>query len=306
LPRLSLRSHLESLKKLGKISAKMIGNYASAIKRLDVDVVDTDDLQAFWTYLASRLPQYDANDTLVKGIPYSYIMHANALASSMLKWHGIESKGPGYGAFGARLGKLESKGVGAYTEKEIKLILDATKGMGFGLYRLVIFLVYTGAKISSAEGARISDFREVPGFDRVRAVPLIGKNGHPYVGIISKKAAKRIYDYDPHLTDSVSGYDERRKSNFSTYNRAQLAYRISQAGLFDKVTQNRNIMNSFRKFFAARLFEDGLASKDIELLMGHMPSGLAYKADAAGTKKITERAAAAYSKSSLVEWEAWG
>jgi len=309
MPRLSLRSHVKHLQQEDRLSPKTIENYSSAIDRLNIDVVDTDRLSEFWDYLGSCLPEFDSEGVMVRGKPYSYVMHANALASSMLSLQGITAKGPGYDNFRARLGRYTRHSPAPYTEEQVKLLLrESRMRRGFGLYRLLIFLVYTGAKISYAQGVKISDFKEVPGYDKVLAVSMRARK-HRYTAMISRKAAEQIQFYNLRDDDLISGHDGTKKSSFTTYNRALLAYTITSAGISQQVTENRAITDSFRKFFAAKMFEDGIGSDDISLLMGQVPNTLAYKAHTAAggrpVENVIHRLAAAYSKSSLATWEAW-
>lgn len=307
---LSLLKHIDYLESGGRLAKATINNYRYAAKRLSIEIINTDKLPELWAFLSSKLPDPGADGSLIRGGSFGYVFQVNGAIGSLLTLNNITEKGPGYNAFRKKLGKLGHITQG-YTDDQLRLLLEVSKRSGwtFGLYRLLVFLIYTGVRISSAANVKFSGFKPVEGVNGVWAVTVMG-TGRAYDAIISSRALEHMKSRNPRNSDLISGYKpEIMKSSFANYNRSLLARVIVSRGISQDVSMNTSIFNSIRKAFAARLSEDGVNSDDISLLLGQVPNTLAYKvhmtSDASTKDKVITRIAKAYANSSFPTWEAW-
>jgi integrase len=269
---LSLVKHIDYLESKGRLAKATINNYRYAAERLNIDIINTDKLSELWTSLSSQLPEPGSEGTPVKGRRFGYVFHVNGAIGSLLARHNITEKGSGYNSFREKLGKLRHVPQG-YTDDQLRLLLKASKrsGYNFGLYRLLVFLIYTGVRISSAANVKFSDFKPVEGLNGVFAVRVVG-TGRTYDAIISSNALEHMKSKNPKGSDLMSGYKPGiMKSSFSNYNRSLLARAIISKGISQEVSLNTSIFHSIRKAFAARLLEDGVESDMISLLLGQVP-----------------------------------
>lgn len=309
MPVLKIDDHLEYLAKSRGLSQSTLDNYTYAKDRLGIQEIDTDNLSGLWTKLAELLPDVDAGTgRTLNGLPYGYLANFNGLVCGLLSLRNINYKSYEYNIFRERLGKLSAHSPEAYTDEQLRLILKESRtSKGFGLFRVLLFLTYSGCRISSAHGVKFSEMKEVPNYPKVLSVPLIGK-GHRYTGIISKKAVEVMRFHNFSDLDLISGHKDTMKSSFAKYHRSLLIASIKRAGIFD-VTENTDATRSIRKWFTLRLANHGIDSDSISLLLGHVPQSLAFKvyATAKGTtmEKLTQRVADAYCRSSLVDLEMW-
>ena len=307
---LKIDDHIEYLAKARGLAPTTLQNYRYAAGRLGIEFIDTAKLPDLWTRLDGMLPDVDPDTgKTLSGIPYGYFNHVVGLVCGLLSLRNMDYRSYEYNVFREKLGRLARHSPEAYTDDHLRLILkESRSSKGFALFRLLIFLTYTGARISSAHGVKFSDFKDVPGYADVLQVPLVGK-GHRYTGIISRKAfdAMKFHNYDE-SNDNISGHSDTMKSSFAAYNRSLLNSIIKRAGIFE-VTENTDATRSIRKWFTIALANAGTDSDSISLLLGQIPQSLAFKvyATAKGTtaERLTQRAADAYSKSPLVNLEMW-
>ncbi|MGI0016364.1 MAG: hypothetical protein ACREBU_23335, partial [Nitrososphaera sp.] len=247
---LSLDEHIDYLETKRGLAKTTIRNYRYAAKHLNITNINTDALADLWTYLSSQLPEYGADGSLIKNGHYAYVFHANSAISSLLSMHGLTAKGSEYDVLREKLGRLKHVPEG-YTEEQLKTLLKASKWSArhFGLYRLLIFLIYTGVRISSAANVRFSDFKQVEGVDGVWAVRVVGK-GRKYDAIISAKALEHMKLWNPYYSDLITGFNPKiMKSSFANYNRSLLVHAIMSKGISQDVTINTAIFHSIRKAF---------------------------------------------------------
>lgn len=310
----SLLKHIDYLEKERNLAPNSILAYRKASSRLGIDEIDFDALPKLWSKLYDNLPDMTEDGVVTKEGLWGYVTIIRGPIWSLLKMMDIEPKGLEFHMLEEKIAKLKDiKGIPkGYTEAQIKLLLRESRfaGYRYGLFRLLIFLTYTGCRISAAAGIDpYKDFREIPEVPGVLAVRVTSKR-HTYDAIIAKHAYEEILRWNPASSPTLSGHREgTMKSSFSDYNRALLEYVISSKSLGKDLSVDTSIFHSIRKFFSNKLTEDEVPFDDISLLLGQKPNSLAFKAYiSAGGKtmeKITVRCAKAYARTSFMTWQAW-
>lgn len=307
---LSITEHIDYLESKRRLAKTTIRNYRYAVKRLKIENIDTSALADTWNYLSSQLPEHAANGEVVKNGHYGYVLQVNGVIGSLLKFHEVKAKGAEFDMLRKKLESMRHV-PDAYTSDQLKILLSKTKwsGNNLGLYRLLVFLIYSGVRISSAAKVKFSEMKPVDGVDGVYAVRVEAK-GRQYDAIINKRAVEHMQFWNPSKSDLISGHrPETMKSSFSDYNRSRLAAAITSAEISEQVSVNTSIFNSIRKAYITRLEDDKIESDDMRLLLGLLPNTLAYKprTTSGGNtgESITTRIAKAYANSSFMTWEAW-
>jgi integrase len=302
-----------------------LSNYAYASRKLGIEAIETASLPELWKRLSDLLDtdtanrQYNpepSNRLTKRPLYYGYVKQFYQFARDMLNHYAIEVK-PSV-ELNVFLDKLASKKhipVG-YNDAQVKLLLDASQSMmgqkDWGLYRLLLLLLYSGIRISAASNVRFTSFKPVDGVDDVLTfrVEGTGTKGHPYNAIISKHVVAEMQRYNPFQTDYITNHREGSNStSFASYNRSQLAYTIIAKGLREKVSVNTSIFHSLRKTFMSKLARFSVEADNISLLAGQIPNTLAYKAYIQTPGKtdddVTVRIARAYANSGMTKWKAW-
>jgi len=299
---LSIRDYIKYKRKHGFINANTETRLNDAVDSLQIEQVNTDDINSIWLALRKRMEDKNTYADV-------RLMRDN-LVLPLLKRNGVAFvRGVEYSDLNDLL-KQRVKQISKvpYSDEQIKILLAAVdRANDYGLYRLIILLTYSGIRIQSASNVKVSKMTLLP--EGVYAFVVTSKK-HTYTAFLSPIAYNRIEQVSGGTMDYITNHRaDTYKSSFSNYCRAKLAYAIISAGVQDSVTKGTSIMHSFRKNFASRIANDGLANEDVSLLLGHIPNTLAYKAyiTMAGrkTEHIVSRSAKAYAKTSLMNLEVW-
>lgn len=310
VPLISVKEHIKYLRDKRGVKENTIREYVYSASKLGILELDTDRLPALWNKLAEMLPTRDPQTNQLSNKKYGYIYKMRILIESMLRLHNVAKDSYEYNVFIEQLDKLKHVPV-AYTEEQVRLLIKEAKfaGRNFGLYRLLVFMTYTGCRVTSCANVMFSKMKTVDEVPNVYAVPVIGK-GHAYDAIIAKHVVNELQSWNPARTDYISNWSgEVHKSCFADYNRSLLGHVIVSKGIQDKITVDTTIFHSIRKFFANKLAEDEVESDNISLLLGQIPNSLAWKAyitsQGKNMAKVTIRAAKAYARTSFMTTKYW-
>lgn len=317
MPIFSLKDHIKYLRDKRGVKENTLYNYVYAAKNLGITQVDTDDLPVLWARLTVMLPTRNPTTNELSNKNYGNVYKFRILVMSLLNLHNVPFESYEYNVLVDQLRQLRHVPI-AYNEKQIRLLLKESKlgfgGSVFGLYRLLLFLTYTGCRVASVANVSVGSFETVDGVPGVYAVPVIGKGrgryGHPYSAIIAKHAVEEMQRWNPKESDFISNWNgEVNRSSFGNYHRSQLAHIIQSRGLEEQITVDTAIFHSIRKFFSNKLAEDEVESDNISLLLGQIPNSLAYKAyvtsEGRNMSKVTIRIAKAYARTSFMTTKYW-
>jgi len=137
---LQLDEYLKYASEKRGIANTTLQNYQNALSKLNIQSIDTDQLPTLWQSL---------NDAL-ETRPYGYITIALTVLEGCLHINDVEIRGKEYRILKDSLANYKNSPK-AYSEKEVRDILKAANG-NYGLYRTLVFLMYSGARIGAAEG----------------------------------------------------------------------------------------------------------------------------------------------------------
>lgn len=307
---LTVKEHIKYLRDKRGVKENTLYNYVYAAKNLGITEIDTGKLPDLWLRLTEMLPQRNPVTNQLSNTKYGYLYKFRILVESMLRLHNVQKESYEYNAFVEQLDKLKHVPI-AYTEEQIRLLFKEAKfaGRNFGLFRLLLFMTYTGCRVTSCANVQFSKFKTVDDVPDVYAVPVVGK-GHAYDAIIAKHVVEEMQRWNPSNSDFISNWSgEVHKSSFADYNRSLLGHVIVSKGIQDKITVETTIFHSIRKFYANKLAEDEVESDNISLLLGQIPNSLAWKAyitsQGKNMAKVTIRAAKSYARTSFMKTKYW-
>jgi hypothetical protein len=186
---LRARDYIEYIRANKQPRAKTLQSYEDTLKHIAIPEVDTEDMSpTYQTLLKDKLPT----------IGYVDVKRFIAILSAWAKKNNtVLTKDIHYHTLLDQI-KLKSKARvrEAYTDIELINIFAALSSNRAysGLYNLCLLLLYSGIRISSAEGIKWESVKKVEGYP-VYSFPVIGK-GTPYYAIISEKAIDYIREHN--------------------------------------------------------------------------------------------------------------
>jgi integrase len=214
-----LDEHIAYLSRVKTLAPDTLRNYKNAIHYLQVPGVLIDNMSPVWQHLNVKLADKESRN-------YGWCYHMRDLLKGLLRIHGVLPTGPEYYEFNNTINKMKHS-PDAYTDEQLRLLLEITRFQdNNNIHRLLIFLIYTGARLSSAKGIKFSDFMEV-GVPGVLTVRVVGKGtlkgAKNYNAFISQKA----FDYMQECKAEDDGelivpFNPVLKSDFGHYARAKL------------------------------------------------------------------------------------
>ena len=291
--------YLTYLRNTRKLAPSTIANYEMAFTRLRIPKFSTNDLPRLWKYMFDYLPVYDPEtNALVRPGYYGYVYLMTAFVKDALGTYDVKPIGVEYHTLIDTLKTLKFK-VDAYTLEQLKQLLAGARSRPkSGLYRLLIFMTYSGCRPGSCN-LKLSEFFEIKEVPNLLGVKTIGKR-IPYTAIIPRHVFEHIQEHNFSKTDYLTDYREFMQSDFSHYNRTKLQ-EVMKSLNFEK--GKTDAFRSVRKFYANKLSTDEVPGENISLLLGHIPqksNAFKYYID-----ERTVRAAKAYAQTSFMQWRAW-
>jgi site-specific recombinase XerD len=258
---------------------------------------------------------------------HSYTNQASAVIKSACKIHGTTLKGENYFLF-ENLLKAKHQSIAGYSEEQVKVMMKATfhtPDLNFSLHKLIVLLTYTGARVSSVAGVKLTEFKEVPLIKDVYYRMVTGKgkgNGYPYPIFISKNTLDYLYQCCKEGHDELTSWSTTQKSSFSNYSRSMLIHKLrayrqltnddNEKKILDELSIGTAIFHSLRKYFSVRLANEEHMKNDsdtLSMLLGQKPNTLAYKvyvlSDGQKFENVLNRMAKAYAGSSFMNLELW-
>jgi len=315
---ISIADTISLLAKSKRIKPSTEHDYRKACSYLDLLVVDLDNMPQMWRYLTTKLDNQRGFCNL-----------AYAVFKSLFQIHGYVPSGENYFTFINLLkDKSKTKRVIAYTDEQVKVMLKAAKSgfdYRYSTYKLLVVLLYTGARISSLSNVKLSDFKRVPGFDNLYHVYVVGKGrgeGYRYPIFLPQHVLTHLLDHCEEGNSDITTWNPSLRSSFANYSRSVLvqklknhAQRTSDKEELETLSQlhtGTSILHSLRKWFSVKLSNDPALKTDLiaqSLLMGHKVNSTNYKtytlSDGANFSGVLGRMAGAYSSSNFMNLRIW-
>lgn len=299
-----------------KIKPETGVGYKDACIRLSLPAVDLDNLDSVFQYLITKLNGQ-----------HSYCNKVHAVIKVAAKINGRQVTGENYFLFINKL-KQKHQSVIGYTDEQVRFLLKATLprlDLNFSCHKLILTLAMTGARVSSLNGVKVSDFKQVPNVDRLYYTVVIGKgkgNGYPYPVFLPRHVLDYLNDCSKEGDDRLTTWNPTQKSTFRNYCSAKLVWMLKQYGdivedpkekeLLQGLSIGTSIFHSLRKNFSVRLANEENLKRDgdsISMLLGQKPNTLAYKvyvlSDGTKFDNVLLRMAKAYAGTSLMNLELW-
>lgn len=311
---IELEQAIATLQESLKIKSSTAEDYRKALKALYMAKIDSDNLDLIWQYLIG---------VINTGKMASYVQLATSAIKSTLRIYGIKPVGVHFMKLEGLIQNREKEKRLAYDEEQIRVILRATlynEFAGFYSYKTALVLRMTGARVGSLQNLKISDFKNVPGYNDVFYAYVVGKSkkrqGHKYPLLLAKNVLEELLLHSNVDDDKIHNWNAERKSIFRDYVRSNLCYKIGvykrnttdaeELEKLKKLLVDRSILHSFRKSYAVQMSKDPALRESLvlqSLLMGHVPNVMVLKAySMAGETwdSSLERMAEGFSKSSFM------
>lgn len=292
---IALDKYIDHARKFKNLSEHTIAGYRRGMHVTGITEIDPQNIQATWQSILKDLEA---------GKDYGGINFAVWLIIATLKLHGITIVKDYY--LNTILAMLRKKGTvpqGFTTEEVLKILKIAGNSGDVELYKLLTILAYSGIRVSSAEGIRLSDMKPIK---EVKVYGFLCRaKGKLSWAFIPEQAYRNLSFFTPHVGPIVEHGAEKR-TPFENLYRARMAYLIAsnKAELLETF-KDKQPFHGLRKHYAKCLAEANLYSDDISMLMQHSPPTIAYRKYITNGKEMPEellsRLANAYSRTKLAK-----
>lgn len=279
-----------------------IKNYNETLSAIGIDAFDTENMTETWqTLLNEKLPNCG----------YVHVQRFIAIMSAWAKRNQtVLAKDINYSKLHDSIVlKTDAVNRVAYTDDELMLLFAGIKRDSTvynGLYNLCLVLLYSGIRISAAEGIKWDNVRKVENY------PVwtfkVDSKGTSYYAFISENVIQYIRKTSLNCPTLV--YHEAGSTTpFHQLYRQKLIRAFRSKALFE-VREHTSVFHSFRKTFSQKLLtnpELDPKSYTYQIMMGHIPhdtTATKYYVTPTGQKEpldLIRRCADAYSKSDLVK-----
>jgi len=294
---IDLTEHVARMATNKNRSKYTIDIYTRALKACKLSYIDPSDLPAIWTYLTQRLNS---------GAPPVFVRSAFSICRTSLKRHGVVwAHDQSYNLLVSKLNKKHGKPREAYTDEEIKEILNAVQLESDGMiFRACLLMCLSGLSIGACQLVTFDRMKQISG--DVWVFPATSK-GRTYVAAISNYGHDLLVSWNWRKSNHVVPYSEYSyKTPFPHLFRNKLRYILLQKGFRDTL-KGKSIQNSMRRW-AIHKWATTLHSDDVALLAGNASAyrtEMKFDIDSAGRKipvEWEEKVAQAYQSSVLNSW----
>lgn len=317
---IDLNKSVTVLEESKKIKASTAQDYRKAIKAIGMPFMMTNSIDPTWDLITTWLRE---------GRSPAYAELYFSACKSALRIRGIKPSGETYVQLEGLIQNREREKRLAYSEDQVKTILRAclyNELANYYSYKTVLALRMTGARVSSLANVKLSDFKNVPGYNDVFYCYVVGKSkkrqGHTYPILIGKNVMNDLLLHSNVDDDKLHNWNpEKNKTLFRDYARSNVCYKL---GVYKRNTTDaeelerlrtilvdRSVLHSFRKSYAVQMSKDPALRENLvlqSLLMGHIPNVMVLKAySMAGDTwdSSLERMAEGFSKSQFMKNNFW-